>query len=269
MNTQQQKKGVYNYWSTHPCGTNCVKAEPLTAEYFQEIEDYRYCIEPEIFSFAQFARFHKKQILEIGVGVGTDFVQWVRAGAYAHGIDITHESITQTKKRLEMEGLEAVDIRRADAECLPYPDNCFDLVYSWGVLHYAPDIKQGIAEIVRVTKPGGTIKLMVYHRLSLFALYHWIKYALFRGKPFQSLSRVLYFHESSAGTKAYTMAEIKALVRSFDIELIAMNAPVTRHDLLECKNIMYRAGAYLLACLFGWRSAGRFMMIELRKKESA
>lgn len=266
MNTQQLKKDVYHYWNTHPCGKNAIKSEPLTPAYFNEIECNRYYFEPEIFSFAQFTRFYKKQVLEVGVGVGTDFVQWVRAGAYAHGIDLTHEAIAQTKKRLEMEGLEAVDLRRADAECLPYPDNCFDVTYSWGVLHHAPDIKQCLSELIRVTKPSGVIKIMVYNRASLFTFYQWFKHALCKGKPFKSLSQVLYFTHESVGTRAYTRSEIKKLIYSFDAEILSINAPVTNHDLLYRRNRFYRICAYILASLFGWRTAGRFMMVEIRKK---
>jgi len=268
MNTQQLKNDVYNYWNAHPCGKNAIKSEPLTAAYFNEIECNRYYFEPEIFSFAQFTRFYKKQILEVGVGVGTDFVQWVRAGAYAHGIDLTHESIAHTKKRLEIEGLEAVDLRRADAECLPYPDNCFDLTYSWGVLHHAPDIKQCLNELIRVTKPNGLIKIMIYNRSSLFTFYQWFKHALCRGKPFQSLSQVLYFTHESVGTRAYTGSEIKKLLNPSDVDIVCINAPVTNHDLMRCKNIFYRICAYILASLAGWRSSGRFMMIDLRKKSA-
>jgi hypothetical protein len=109
---------------------------------------------------------------------------------------------------------------------------------------------------------------MVYNRASLFALYQWVKYALFKGKPFQSLSQVLYFTHESVGTKAYKASEIINILQTFQVNIVYIAAPVTNHDLLGCKNRLYRAGAYLLACLLGWRSIGRFMMIELHKKST-
>ena len=52
------------------------------------------------------------------------------------------------------------------------PDKSFDYVYSWGVLHHSPDIKQSLGEMMRVLKPGGGFGLMVYNRRSLL---HWYK----------------------------------------------------------------------------------------------
>jgi len=88
MNTENLKQEVYSYWNKASCGTEFVKQEKFTKEYFEEIEKIRYSLEPEIFSFAQFTRYHEKKILEVGVGAGTDFLQWVKAGTQAHGIDL-------------------------------------------------------------------------------------------------------------------------------------------------------------------------------------
>lgn len=57
-------------------------------EYFEQIEQYRYAVEPEIFAFAQFTRHSGQKMLEVRVGAGTDFRQWCRAGTLAHGIAI-------------------------------------------------------------------------------------------------------------------------------------------------------------------------------------
>lgn len=63
----------------------------------------------------------------------------------------------------------------ADAEALPFPDNHFDLVYSYGVVHHTPDTYRALQEIVRVTKPDGEIKLMIYNRRSVHALIVWVR----------------------------------------------------------------------------------------------
>jgi len=69
-------------------------------------------------------------VLEVGVGAGTDFVNWVRADAQACGVDLTPAGVALTRERLALEGLQA-DVRVADAEALPFPDGMFDIVYSW------------------------------------------------------------------------------------------------------------------------------------------
>jgi len=83
MNDKALKQAVRQFWNKSPCGTKGVEYSKFTREYFDKIEERRYRSEPEVHSFAQFTRFSGKRVLEVGVGAGTDFVQWVRAGAKA------------------------------------------------------------------------------------------------------------------------------------------------------------------------------------------
>lgn len=265
MEKNQLKKEVAKHWNKASCGTEFIKKQKFSEEYFQEIEDFRYKIEPEIFSFAQFSRFYGKKILEVGVGAGTDFAQWVRSGALAYGIDLTQEAIDNTTQRFFLQGLQAQELKVADAENLPYPDNFFDLVYSWGVIHHSPDMEKCLKEIIRVTKPGGQIKIMIYNRHSLFAFYRWILAGLFRGKPWRSIKNVLFYDQESLGTKAYTFKEIRKILSGFPVHIISHKATVSSHDLLYYKSAPFRFCAYIFACLFGWNRAGWFMTIQLKK----
>jgi ubiquinone/menaquinone biosynthesis C-methylase UbiE len=261
----QLKHKVKQYWNAATCGTEFINQKKFSREYFQAIEEFRYTIEPEIFSFAQFTRFHGKKMLEVGVGAGTDFLQWVRAGAQCHGIDLTEEAICHVQHRLNLYGLAAHEIRVGDAEQLPYENNTFDLVYSWGVIHHSPDTPKCLQEIVRVTKPGGTIKIMIYNRNSLFAFYRYLQCALLRGKPFRSFKNVLYHHQESPGTKAYTLREAKKIIAALPVKIKLLQAPATKHDLLYYKSKPLQWIAYILACLGGWNRVGWFMMIEMEK----
>jgi ubiquinone/menaquinone biosynthesis C-methylase UbiE len=267
MNHEQLKEQVKSYWNQASCGTELTQQQKFSQAYFEEIEQQRYAIESEIFAFAQFTRFYNKKVLEVGVGAGTDFLQWVRAGAQAYGIDLTQESIDNIAARLQVYGLKAVDIRVADAEYLPYSDSFFDCVYSWGVIHHSPDMEQCLREIIRVTRPGGTIKLMVYNRRSLFAFYRYLLAGVFKGKPFQSISRVLFNHQESLGTKAYTRREMKKMLACYPVTVTQLKATVTKHDLLYYKAKPFQWLAYMAACVCGMNKVGWFMTIELVKKE--
>lgn len=267
MDHEHLKDQVKSYWNQASCGTELIQQQKFSRAYFEEIEQQRYKIEPEIFAFAQFSRFHNKKVLEVGVGAGTDFLQWVRSGAQAHGIDLTHEAIDNVTERLALYGLKAADIRVADAECLPYPDNYFDCVYSWGVIHHSPDMEQCLNEIIRVARPGGTIKLMVYNRRSLFAFYRYLLAGFFKGKPFQSISRILFNHQESPGTKAYTRTEMKKMLARYPVIITHLKATVTQHDLLYYKAQPFQWLAYLAACVCGINKVGWFMTIELKKQE--
>jgi len=264
-NQKQLKNKVKNYWNAAPCGTEFIKEKKYSPAYFEAIEQFRYSIEPEIFSFAQFTRFHGKKILEVGVGAGTDFLQWARAGTLCHGIDLTEEAVNHVRQRLALNNLQAQEIQVADAEKIPYENNLFDLVYSWGVIHHSPNTEKCFKEIIRVTKPDGAIKVMIYNRHSLFALYQYMRSAFLKGKPWKSFKHVLFHHQESPGTKAYTKKEIFNMLAGQPVTIVSITSPVSRHDLLYYKSKPVRFFASLLANICGRQRCGWFMLIELRK----
>jgi len=257
---------VASYWNQQPCGTDITSGKRFTREYFEEIEQYRYEVAPEVFSFAQFTRYQNQKVLEIGIGAGTDFIQWVRAGAIAYGIDLTEEAVEHVKNRLLVYGLSAKEVRVADAENLPYEDHSFDLVYSWGVIHHSPDTLKALAEIIRCTKPGGSIKIMVYNRRSVEAFYKYLTFGLFKGKPFRSISDILFHNMESIGTKAFTISEVKNFLSQYPVDVKRISAQPSRGDLLSNESVILRLLAYTLACLLGFDRCGWFMTMELKKQ---
>ncbi|MGK7873267.1 MAG: class I SAM-dependent methyltransferase [Xenococcaceae cyanobacterium] len=219
MNKTQLKLNevVRSYWDQEPCGTNSAITGDLperTREWFEQIEEYRYSVEPFIHSIAQFTRAHGKKILEIGVGAGTDHLQWARAGAECYGVDLTDAAIETTRTRLEIYGFQS-NLQRIDAEKLPFADESFDLVYSWGVIHHTEYPELIIQEIKRVLKPGAVFIGMMYGRHSAAAFKYWVKYALLKGKPWHSFADVIWHHVESLGTKAYTVPELRQLFAEF------------------------------------------------------
>ena len=262
---EQLKSEVARYWNQASCGTDHVQETKFSREYFERIESHRYAVEPEIFSFAQFTRFHGAKILEVGIGAGTDFIQWIRAGALAYGIDLTAEALENVQRRLKIYGLKAEEVSVADAEHLPYPAGFFDLVYSWGVIHHSPDTKKCLGEIIRVTKPGGTIKIMIYNRHSLVVFYRYLRTALFKGRPFRSFSNVLFYEVESLGTKGYTLKEVRSMLRGQPVSIEQLKSTVTSHDLLKAKSKFARFFAHIAAFLFGWDRCGFYMTLELKK----
>ena len=265
MKQSYLKNEVAAYWNKNACGTVHATSEKFSKEYFDEIEDYRYKVEPEIFSFAQFTRYHGQKVLEVGVGAGTDFLQWVRAGVKAYGVDLTEEAVNHVKKRLDIYHLSAEDIRVADAEKLPYENGYFDLIFSFGVIHHSPDTVKALEEIIRCTRKSGTIKIMVYNRRSLNAFYFYLKYGLLAGKPFRTISDIIYHHMESIGTKCFTINEIKTILANYPIEIKKISAEVTSYDLLLNKPAPVRLLAYILACIAGNKKCGWFLTFELQK----
>jgi len=208
---------VRRYWEREPCGTEksiSGDLEPGSREWFERIEEHRYVVEPFIHQIAQFTRHRGKKVLEVGVGAGTDHLQWARAGCECFGVDLTDAGIETTRKRLKCYGFES-RLERVDAERLPYADETFDIVYSWGVIHHSERPAQIVSEICRVLKPGGLFIGMVYGLRSLLVLKLWVRQALLKGRPWRSFSDVVWNHVESVGTKAYTAREVRGLLAGF------------------------------------------------------
>ncbi len=208
---------VRGYWEDGACGTDADivgTTANQSREWFERIEQHRYTVEPYIHSVAQFTLYHGKKVLEVGVGAGTDHLQWARAGAQCFGVDLTDEAIETTTAHLALHGFES-NLQRVDAETLPFEDDTFDVVYSWGVIHHSDAPERIISEIHRVLKPGGRFIGMMYGRYSLATLRVWTKNALLKGKPWRSFSDVLYHHVESLGTKAYTVRELAKMFSKF------------------------------------------------------
>lgn len=121
---------------------------------------------PEIEQCAyETSRVSGKKLLDIGCGNAYVTCLYAGAGAGVSAIDLTEKAVELTKSRLNIQGLSA-EVQKADAENLPFDDQSFDVVVSFGVLHHTPDTEKALAEIFRVLKPGGRILLMLYHRNS-------------------------------------------------------------------------------------------------------
>jgi ubiquinone/menaquinone biosynthesis C-methylase UbiE len=208
---------VRNFWEEEACGTSpeLIKEEDkYSKDWFEEVEEYRYSVEPFIHSIAQFTRHRGKKVLEIGVGAGSDHLNWAKAGADLFGVDLTERGVETTRKRLKLYDLKS-NLQRIDAENLPFEDNYFDIIYSWGVIHHSEDPDQIIKEIYRVLKPGGKFLGMIYHRRALHTFNLWLKNGLLRGKPWRSFKHVLYHYNESIASKAYTYKETRTLFKDF------------------------------------------------------
>ena len=83
------------------------------------------------------------------------------------GVDLTAESVERVRTRLTLRELPYEELRQGSVLDLPFADDTFDMVFSHGVLHHVPDIKQAQSEIHRVLRPGGELVIMLYARWSL------------------------------------------------------------------------------------------------------
>jgi len=98
------------------------------------------------------------RVLDIATGSGNAAIAAARYGATAVGVDYVPALLERGRLRAAAEGLE-VEFVEGDAEALPFPDESFDAVTSVFGTMFAPDHAKTAAELLRVTRPGGTIAL--------------------------------------------------------------------------------------------------------------
>jgi len=255
---QKEKESVKQYWDNMPCGTGGITYPEGSLEYFEAIAEKRNRLEPFIVEYAQFNRWAGKKILEVGCGVGTDLLRFAQAGAHVVGIDLSPKSVFLARSRLQVHNCQG-NVLVADAENLPFEKDEFELTYSWGVLHHTPNPERAIGEIYRVTKPGGEICIMLYHRHSLVALQLYLLFGVLAFRPFQGLGDIIANHHESLGTKAYTVAEARQMFSAF--KDLKIKVRLTPYD-LRYKRDKYlpRWVGKLIPQRFGW-----FMVIRGRK----
>lgn len=266
----KNKQQVYDFWNEASCGEN-LYLKGSDRDGYEAQARMRYELEPYILEFAEFASARAKRVLEIGAGLGADHQQFAQAGADLFGIDLTERAIEHTRRRLATFGLTS-QLATGDAENLDFPDEAFDLVYSWGVLHHSPDTPRAIAEVFRVLKRGGAARVMIYHKWSLVGLMLWIRYALLGLRPWLSLTHIYAHYLESPGTKAYSVAEARQLFSAFSE--VKIHIVLTHGDLLESGAGQRHHGGLLSLAREIWprkllkrffRTAGLFMLIEARR----
>jgi len=97
---------VRDYWNGRPCNIRHSTAPVGTNEYFDEVEARKYFVEYHIPGFAEFERWRGKKVLEIGCGIGTDTVNFARAGAQVTTVDLSEKSMELARKRAAVFGVE-------------------------------------------------------------------------------------------------------------------------------------------------------------------
>ena len=197
------------YWNKQPCNIKHSKKKFLSKEYFNEITKKRYFVEPHIKKFADFKRWKNKNVLEIGFGIGTDAIEFLKAGARYYGIELSDKSYHITKKRIDLfKFSKNSTLINDEAEHL-YKNfsskNNFDLIYSFGVLHHSSSLKKCLHVIYKLMGRNTVCKIMLYAKNSY-------KYFLMK----ENLIR----YEAQKGVPVinfYTHADIKSIFRKFKI----------------------------------------------------
>lgn len=154
---------VKEFWDARPCNIRHSDHPVGTKEYFDQVEQRKFLAEPHIITFSDFTEWRGRKVLEIGCGIGTAAVNFARHGADYTGIDLSSASLELAKKRFKVYDLPG-RFFNANAEQLSQfvPEEKFDLIYSWGVIHHTPDPPSVIEEIKKYMHKDSIFKIMIY-----------------------------------------------------------------------------------------------------------
>ena len=208
---------VRKYWNARPCNIRHSPQPVGSREYFAEVEKRKYFVEPHIPAFADFASWRGKRVLEIGCGIGTDTMNFARAGADVTAVDLSDKSLELARKRADVLGLSNVEFVNANVEELDQtlPPQTYDLVYSFGVLHHTPRPEVALKQLRRFLTPGGPLKLMMYYRWSWKAF--WIVTTLGKGAFWRYDELVARWSEAQTGcpvTYSYSKRDLTELLQA-------------------------------------------------------
>ena len=100
-------------------------------------------------------------VVDVGCGHGNCvplLAQRVKGSGRIVGLDVSHAMVAEARRRYDHSGVP-VEFRQGSALALPFEDESFDAARADRVLLFVDDPRQSLAELIRVTKPGGRISV--------------------------------------------------------------------------------------------------------------
>eukprot|EP01090_Pellita_catalonica_P002146 TRINITY_DN11793_c0_g1_i1.p1 TRINITY_DN11793_c0_g1~~TRINITY_DN11793_c0_g1_i1.p1 ORF type:complete len:306 (+),score=49.32 TRINITY_DN11793_c0_g1_i1:158-1075(+) len=240
-----------------------------SVEFYNQVESKKYFVEPHIREFADFGHWQHKNVLEIGGGLGTEAINFARAGAtHLVVLELSSESLELMRTRFEvllakefanMSNTNRIVYKSTDGQVVLIhgdgetlskslkdageSETSFDLVWSFGVLHHTPQPERIVQEIAKVLKPDGETRLMVYSKVS-FKLF-WIMNVTqrwdFQDDKMDDLLQ--FFSEAQSGspvTWSYTLKEARELMTKNGFTV----TDIGKRHIFPWKIDMYRQGFY-------------------------
>lgn len=159
---ERTRRAARRYWDARPIAVDTSRHARGTRESFDELYQ-RLCAGMNEHSFQFLEQCRGKRVLEMGCGIALHGRFLASNGIDYTGVDYSRASLALAREHFAQNGLRARFVN-ADGAALPFADGSFDLVFSDGVVHHIPNMAGACSEVVRVTRPGGDVRVMVYSR---------------------------------------------------------------------------------------------------------
>jgi len=229
-NQSQIDKKNAQFWN-ELCGSrlaSSLKMKEVSEETLRRFDKAYLGFYPYLWEYVRNEELEGKRILEIGLGYGTLFGQFLAANdCEYYGLDIADGPVAMMRHRLNLLGRTGGErVQVGSALAIPYEDGRFDYVYSIGCLHHTGNLTQAVAEVYRVLRKGGKAIIMLYNRHSFR---QWVHIPLMRvvgiflksGRHSDLAQRVRALYDTNAQgdsaphTDYVSRAEARYLFRDF------------------------------------------------------
>jgi ubiquinone/menaquinone biosynthesis C-methylase UbiE len=152
------------------------------------------------------------RVLEVGCGRGngTRLLLEQFGVAQVYAVDLDPRQIQRARRRLRSRHDARVVLAVANAEQLPFPDEYFDAVFDFGMLHHVPLWQMAIAEIRRVLKPSGKL---FFEEITRAALNRWL-YRTFLKHPSENRFSEAEFLAELAANEIQVSTQPRRILRN-------------------------------------------------------
>jgi SAM-dependent methyltransferase len=246
---------VQAFWDKRPCNVRHSKAPTGSDLWSREVTNRKYLVEPHIPIFAQFGawsgigrnpRWRNKRVLEIGCGIGTDTLEFCRAGVFhIDAVDLSSQSITLAFNRVANKGYKNAAFLCANAED-PLPPRIsnegFDLAYAFGVLHHTPHPGAVLKNMRACLRDDGELRIMLYAK--------WSIKNLLEHQP-----------EAQAGcpiARVYSGRQARELLRACGFEVVS----IRKTHIFPWKVSDYIEHRYVKCWYYRWMPKPLFQLLE-------
>jgi ubiquinone/menaquinone biosynthesis C-methylase UbiE len=174
--------------------------------------------------------------LDVGCGPGIDIAEMARLmpdGAHVSGVDLSETMIGEARFRTASLGLRA-SLRTGDAADLPYPDQAFDACRVATVLQHVPDPARVIAEMARVTRPGGRMGALEFDQETVFV-----------DHPNTETTRIILDTFAGAMVQGHMGRQLPRLLRAAGLTDVTVTPGVNLGDAQFFRNILHHHVARL------------------------
>jgi SAM-dependent methyltransferase len=204
---------VRDYWNRHIHDLDITTHPVGSRAFFDDLDEYHFEKLHHLLRLVAFDGYRGQTVLEVGCGAGVDLARFARGGAIVTGVDLASSAIDLARRNFDQLGLTG-SFEVADGERLPFADHSFDLVYAHGVVQYAADPHQLVAECRRVLKPGGEAIFQVYNRIS------WLN-------ALSTVMKVGLEHDDAPVLRKFSIGEFRRLLSGFrDVRIVPERFPV-------------------------------------------